>query len=141
MEFRIEVAAAYDRCGSSIEVAEEKGCSESWVRRLIQVRTQTGSLQPKTPDRSGTRKLDDDDREKLRKLIKDKPDMTLGELAEAMGHKASVPTIWRAAEQMQLTLKKDHARLGAGPAGRQGKTRRLVCAIRGREAATACLSR
>src|SRR5207248_5120425 len=94
MEFRIEVAAAYDECGSSIQVAEEKGCSESWVRRLIQERTATGSLAPKKPDRSGTRKLDEDDLAKLRKLINDKPDMTLGELAEALDNKASVPTIW-----------------------------------------------
>jgi DNA-directed RNA polymerase specialized sigma24 family protein len=36
MEFRIAVTAAYDECGSSIEVAELFGCSESWVRRLIQ---------------------------------------------------------------------------------------------------------
>lgn len=106
MEFRIEVAAAYDQCGSSIEVAEEKGCSESWVRRLIQERTRTGSLASKTPDRSGTRKLDELDRQKLRRLIQDKPDMTLGELAEALDHKASVPTVWRAAEAMKLTLKK-----------------------------------
>lgn len=106
MEFRIEVAAAYDECGSSIQVAEEKGCSESWVRRLIQGRTATGSLAPRKPDRSGTRKLDEDDLEKLRELIDDKPDMTLGELAEALDNKASVPTIWRAAEAMELTLKK-----------------------------------
>jgi transposase len=106
MEFRIEVAAAYDSCGSSIEVAEEKGCSESWVRRLIQQRRTTGSLSPKTPDRSGTRRLDEEDLKQLRKLIDRKPDMTLGELAEALNHKASVPTIWRAAEAMELTLKK-----------------------------------
>jgi hypothetical protein len=36
MEFRRAVAGAYDECGSSIEVAEDLGCSESWVRRLIQ---------------------------------------------------------------------------------------------------------
>jgi transposase len=106
MEFRIEVAAAYDKCGSSIEVAEEKKCSESWVRRLIQRRTETGSLAPKTPDRSGTRRLDDDDVAELRRLIEAKPDMTLGELAEALKHKASVPTIWRTVEAQDLTLKK-----------------------------------
>jgi transposase-like protein len=35
MEFRRVVAAAYDECGSSADVAEQFGCSESWVRRLI----------------------------------------------------------------------------------------------------------
>jgi transposase len=106
MEFRIVVAAAYDEWGSSIQVAEEHGCSESWVRRLIQTRSATGSLEPKTPDRSQTRKLHENDLTQLRKLIDDKPDMTLGELAEALKHKASVPTIWRAIEAMDVTLKK-----------------------------------
>jgi len=93
MEFRYQVAAAYDQCGSSIEVAQEHRCSGSWVRRLIQARRATASVAPKTPDRSGTCKLQENDREQLRRLIAQKPDMTLGELAEAMGHKASVPTI------------------------------------------------
>lgn len=106
LEFRYQVAAAYDQCGSSIEVAQEHGCSESWVRRLIQTRRATGSLAPKTPDRSDTCKLQEDDLEQLRQLIEQKPDMTLGELAEALGHKASVPTIWRATQALNLPLKK-----------------------------------
>jgi transposase len=106
IEFRIAVAAAYDDCGSSIEVAELFGCSQSWVRRLIQRRQANGSLEPLTPKRPDTRKLDDDDLAKLRELIADKPDMTLGELAQALDHKASVPTIWRATRALNLPLKK-----------------------------------
>ena len=52
MEFRLLVAAAYDECGSSVEVAEEYGCCESWVRRLVQRRRTTGSLRPLTPKRT-----------------------------------------------------------------------------------------
>ena len=106
MEFRLLVAAAYDECGSSIEVAEEYGCSESWVRRLIQRRGESGSLEPVTPKRPDNRKLDDDDLEQLRGLIAAKPDMTLAELAEALGNKASVPTVWRATQALDLPLKK-----------------------------------
>ena len=106
MEFRIAVAAAHDDCGSSIEVAELFGCSESWVRRLIQRRAASGSLEPLTPRRPDTRKLDDDDLAELRELIAAKPDMTLGELAEALGHKASIPTVWRATQALDLPLKK-----------------------------------
>jgi hypothetical protein len=36
MDFRCSVAQAYDECGSSIEVAEQFNCSESWVPRLMQ---------------------------------------------------------------------------------------------------------
>jgi transposase len=106
MEFRRAVARAYDECGSSIEAAEQMGCSESWVRRLIQRRRQTGSLDPlpaKLPDNN---KLEDQDLEKLKGLIADKPDMTLAELAAALGDKVSVPTVWRATQRLELPLKK-----------------------------------
>jgi transposase len=106
MPMRIAVAAAYDECGSSSEVAEMFGCSESWVRRLIQRRRENGSLEPMAPKRPDTRKLDDADLAQLSTLIAQKPDMTLGELAEALNHKASVPTIWRATQALNLPLKK-----------------------------------
>ena len=119
MEFRVLVAAAYDECGSSIEVAELFGCSESWVRRLIQRRGASGgSLEPLTPRRPDTRKLDDDDLARLRELIARQPDMTLGELAEALGHKASVPTVWRATQTLGLPLKKRPST----PPSRTGRT-------------------
>ena len=83
MEFRLLVAAAYDECGSSLEVAEEYGCSESWVRRLVQRRRDNGSLAPLTPKRPDARKLDAADVEQLRTLIAAKPDMTLA--TQALG--------------------------------------------------------
>jgi|SRR3954452_13142719 len=106
MEFRRAVARAYDDCGSSAEVAEQFECSESWVRRLIQRRAATGSLAPLPPKRPDTRKLDDRDLERLRDLIRATPDLTIGELAAALGNKASVPTVWRATQRLGLPLKK-----------------------------------
>src|SRR5437868_14911529 len=47
MDVRCAVAGVYDDCGSSSEVAEQFGCSESWVRRLIQRRRDHGSLAPR----------------------------------------------------------------------------------------------
>jgi transposase len=120
MEFRVAAANAYDECGSSIEVAEQFGCSESWVRGLIARRRATGSLAPLPPRRPDTRKLDERDLLRLRELIRDKPDMTLGELADAMDNKASVPTVWRATQRLDLPLKK---RPGT-PASRTGPTSR-----------------
>jgi transposase len=118
MEFRIAVANAYDECGSSIEVAEQFGCSESWVRRLIQRRNATGSLEPLPARWPDNRKLADDDLERLRRLIHEKPDMTLRELVEAMDNKVSSPTIWRATQALDLTLKKKRLT----PANRIGPT-------------------
>lgn len=107
IEFRMAVAADYDLTGSSIETAETFGCCESWVRRLIQRRRETGTLElPPRNKPTGTTKLDEHDLEVLARLIADKPDMTLAELAEALGHKASVPTVWRATQKLGLPLKK-----------------------------------
>lgn len=106
MEFRLAVATAYEACGSSIEVAEEYGCSESWVRRLVQRERETGSLAPRPPRRPDTSKLDSADLDRLRTLIIQKPDMTLGELAAALGNKVSEPTILRARRKLGFTRKK-----------------------------------
>ena len=105
-EFREAVARAYDECGSSIEVAEQFHCSESWVRRLIQRPRETGSLAPRPLYRPNNNKLDDEDLERLRTLIRRTPDMTLAELAKALDHKVSVPTVWRATQALGLPLKK-----------------------------------
>jgi transposase len=108
MEFRRAVAKAYDECESSTDVAAMFDCSESWVRRLIQRRRETDSLAPRPPKRPDTRKLDDADLARLRELVAARPDLTLAELAAALGGagKASVPTVWRATRRLGLTLKK-----------------------------------
>ena len=106
MEFRRAVAAAYDECGSSIEVAEQFKCSESWVRRLIQRRHASGSLAPKPIKLPDNHKLGAADLEQLAELIRQTPDMTLAELAEALDTKVSVPTVWRATQTLGLPLKK-----------------------------------
>jgi len=111
MEYREAVARAYDECGSSIEVAEQFNCSGSWVRRLIQRRRETGSLAPRPPRRPNNNKLNEEDLERLRALIRQAPDMTLAELAEALDHKVSVPTVWRATRALGLSFKKSPSML------------------------------
>jgi transposase len=106
MEFRRVVAAAYDACGSSIDVAEEFGCSESWVRRLIQRRRESGTLDPRPPTLPDNFKLKEEDLSALAALIAQRPDMTLEELAEALPIQVSVATVFRAAERLKLPLKK-----------------------------------
>jgi transposase len=106
MEFRRLVAAAYDACGSSIDVAEQYGCSESWARRLIQRRRETGSLAPRPERRPDNALLKEDDLAELAELIARKPDMTLEELAAALTKKVSISTVHRAAEKIRHPLKK-----------------------------------
>ena len=118
IEFRRAVAKAHEECGSSREVAEQFCCSESWVRRLVQRQRETGSLEPLPPRLPDNNKLDDADLDQLRKLIDQTPDMTLGELAEAMASKVSVPTIWRATQKLRLPFKKSPST----PLNRTGRT-------------------
>src|SRR5882672_10113605 len=102
MEFREAVARAHDECGSSSEVVEQFNCSESWVRRLIQRRRLTGSLAPRPLKLPNNNKLDEKDLKRLEELIRQTPDMTLAELAEALDDKVSVPTVWRATQTLGL---------------------------------------
>jgi transposase len=107
MDFRRAVARAYDDCGSSIEVAEQLGCSESWVRRLIQRMREHGTLEPRTTARhDDQRTYDDEDEQAIRELIQRRPDATLAEVAEAMGKPASPATVSRTLERLGLPRKK-----------------------------------
>lgn len=107
MDFRRAVASAYDECGSSIEVAEQMGCSESWVRRLIQHRRERGTLEPRSTARhDDQRAFDDADEQKIRELIKHQPDTTLQEVAEALLKKVHVSTVSRTLDRLGLPRKK-----------------------------------
>lgn len=106
MEVRRAAVAAHQKLGSSKDVAEMLGCSESWVRRVVQQLRETGGMQVQAPYRPDNHKLNDQDLQELRRLIDQTPDMTLGELAAALAHKVSVPTIWRATQALGLPLKK-----------------------------------
>lgn len=107
MDFRLAVARAYDECGSSIEVAEQFGCSDCWVRRLIQHRRERGTLQPlSTARKDDQRSYNDADEQKIRELIRRKPDATLGEVIEAIGKPAHHSTASRTLARLGLGRKK-----------------------------------
>jgi transposase len=107
MDFRRAVARAFDECDSSIEVAEQFNCSQSWVRRLIQHRRERGTLQPRSTARHDDQhSFDDADEQAIRELIQRKPDATLAEVAEALGKKVHVSTVSRTLERLGLPRKK-----------------------------------
>ena len=109
MDFRRAVARAYDECGSSIEVAEQFGCSQSWVRRLVQRRREGGgTLEPprRAARRDDQRTYDDADEARIRELIRTRPDVTLAEVAEALGKPAGAATVSRTLTRLGLPRKK-----------------------------------
>lgn len=107
MDYRIAVTQAYDECQSSIEVAEQFGCSESWVRRLIQHRRERGTLEPRRSARhDDQRSYDDADEQTIRELIKTKPDATLAEVAQALKKPVHPATVSRTLKRLKLPRKK-----------------------------------
>jgi transposase len=107
MDYRIAVARAYDECGSSIEVAEQFGCSASWVRRLIQQNRERGTLEPLSSARhDDQRTYDDADEQRIRELIRVKPDATLAEVAEAINKPVHPATVSRTLKRLDLPRKK-----------------------------------
>ncbi len=109
MIFREKVAAAYHACGSSSQVARLFGCSESWVRRLIQRQRESGSLSPRPAFVPNCSKFSQEDLEELGQLIQVHPDMTLEELSHALTTKVSVTTIHRATQKLKISFKKSRS--------------------------------
>jgi transposase len=117
MDLRERVAQAHAESGSSAEVAETHGCSESCVRRVTQRLRETGSLAPKSTARTDDqRAFDDGDEAKIRTLIERTPDATLAEVAGAIGKPACPGTVSRTLKRLNLPRKKD----AAGPPDASG---------------------
>lgn len=117
MDYREAVARAHDECSSSAEVAEQFGCSASWVRRLIQQRRERGTLQPRSSARKDDqRTYDDADELKIRELIRVRPDATLAEVAEAMGKPVHPGTVGHTLERLGLPRKKSRRTPPSGTA-------------------------
>ena len=107
MDYREAVVAAYDASGSSTEVAEQFGCSASWVRRLVQHRRERGTLEPRSTARpDDQRTYADADEAKIRALIRDRPDATLAEVVAALAKPAHPATASRALKRLGLPRKK-----------------------------------
>jgi transposase len=118
MDLRVRVARAHAESGSSAEVADTFGCSESWVRRVTQRLRETGTVAARSTARSDDqRAFDDEDEAKIRALIKRTPDATLAEVAEAVGKPACPGTVSRTLKRLDLPRKKSRRTppSGTGP--------------------------
>ena len=103
-EFRREVLAACDAGHGTSDVAKRFGVSESWVRRIKQVRREIGKTAPATTRRRKPIWIDEADH--ILAAIKQSPDLTLSELKARLQTSLSVTTLCRALQRLKLTLKK-----------------------------------
>lgn len=105
MDLRQRVAQAVDqREGSRRQLARRFCVSVSFITRLLCLRRQTGSLEPRPHQGGPPPLLSPAALQRLRQLLHDQPDALLDELAQPLG--CSRMTVWRALRKLKITRKK-----------------------------------
>lgn len=101
------IAAVDNREGSRRQIARRFSVDVSTITRLLQLRRQTGSLEPR-PRGGRTREpaLDPAGLERLRRLVARRPDATLAQLRDSLGLTGSLMIVWRALKALGITRKK-----------------------------------
>jgi transposase len=92
--------------GSRRKIAARFSVNTSTITRLLQLRRQTGSSEPRPHGGGVAPALDHDALERLRKLVEETPDATLEDLRQGMGISGSIMVICRALQKLGLPRKK-----------------------------------
>jgi transposase len=100
------VETARRRDGTLSQIAQRFLVSVSFVTRLLQLHRTTGSVEPRPHGGGYPAVLTPEDLERLRELIRDRPDATLEECREHLGSSCSLATISRALSKLGLPRKK-----------------------------------
>jgi len=88
------------------DAAAKYRVSESWVRRLRQRRRELNEIAPRSSRPKSAKKVLAEHGELLRKLVREDADATLEELRSQLPVAVSVPTLWRALNDLKLSFKK-----------------------------------
>ena len=118
-DLRTRVLEDRDAGMASKDVATKFRVSRSWVNRLVQRRRETGEVEPR-PQTVFKKHAFVGQEDQLRALVNAQPDRTLAELREALRSSASLSSVWRALDRLQLTVKKNGTRRRTTPPGRRG---------------------
>ena len=117
MDLRERVVAACDEgADTRAEVAERFSVSESWIRRLLQRRRETGSIAPKPRGGGRPPAFDAAADGRLREAVAAAPDATLKELAVQVGVACGPSVTDRALRRLRITRKKSRS----GPPSKTG---------------------
>jgi transposase len=109
VDLRSRVLKDADAGLASKELADRYHVSRAWVDALKQRRRETGSSAPRKQTKFRGRVLAGQE-PRLAALIAAQPDATLAELRDALPTAAALSTIWRAIDDLQLTVKKNGTR-------------------------------
>ena len=119
MDLRTRVLKDSDAGLSSEALADRHHVSRAWVDALKQRRRETGAFAPLKPTKFRGRALAAIDLERLAAFVAARPDATLEEIRAALRTAAGLTTIWRACNQLDLTVKKDGTRGRTAAPGRR----------------------
>jgi transposase len=118
-DLRQRVIAACDaRDGTRPQIAARFSVSESWVRKILRQRRDTGSIEPKPHGGGRTPAFDAEAGRRLREAVRADDDATLEELAGAAGVACSEAAVYRALARLGITRKKSRG----GPPSKTGTT-------------------
>jgi transposase len=98
--------AVDNREGSRRKLAARFAVNVSTITRLLQLRRQTGSSEPRPHGGGVAPALDKDALERLRGLVEETPDATLESLKQGLGISGSRMIVCRALQKLGLPLKK-----------------------------------
>jgi transposase len=113
-DLRQRVVETARRGGATVkQIAERFLVSVSFVTRLLQLHRATGSLEPRPHGGGHPAVLTPEDLQRLRALIRDRPDATLEECRQHLGSSCSLATISRALSRLGLPRKKKVPRAAA----------------------------
>lgn len=124
LELRQRIVAAVDQPAQTIAaVSVIFGVTERYVYQLLKLRRETGEVAPRPHGGGAPAKLNAPKLQTLAALVAESPDATLEELRAGLRRRGRVQvcvnTVWRALQQLNLTLKKR-------PAGRAKPDRKSV---------------
>jgi transposase len=118
-DLRTRVLADRDAGMAAKDVAAKFRVSLSWVNRLVQRRRETGEVAPR-PQTVFKKQAFAGQEDRLRALVDAQPDRTLAELRAALRSSASLSSVWRALDRLQLTVKKNGTRRRTAASRRRG---------------------
>ena len=112
IDLRERIVSAYDRGQATRQqIADRYDVSLGMVKKLLQQRRHTGDIAPRHHNSGRKPKITPRHADKLKRLVRNHPDMTLEELRDGLGVDCTPQAIHYALKRMGLSLKKRRSRL------------------------------
>lgn len=106
-DLRERILAAVDNHGGSRRaIARRFQVDTSTITRWLQLRRQTGSIEPRPHGGGRPPTLDQDGLQRLRAKLQEQPDATLEALRQDLAPQGSLMIIWRGLKKLNITRKK-----------------------------------